>query len=202
MATGFDHGNVYFNRDDKACKLPGNQSDAVKYVTHDLEADNNSYKIGENEEKPVSFLFDENVVKYEKMRKMKDDPILSIFVNPCKPMSQVKIETLLDCGIYSNFDILMRVTTYVRTLMFNLFQKIGIIRKSGRLTAANVTSTEIWWIQLLQREFFNDNSQLRWLYRNLGIYVDDDNGRLNNSELPYYWKLTINDINANFENSR
>ena len=50
----------------------------VKYVTHGLEAVNNSCKIGENEEKSVSILFDDNVVKYQ-MGKMKDDPIISVF---------------------------------------------------------------------------------------------------------------------------
>ena len=63
-------------------------------------------------------------------------------------------------------------------------------RKSGSLNTEEVRAMELLWIQVMQQTFYDGTKQMKWLKKNLGVYVDDQNvlrckGRFENSLLTF-----------------
>ena len=74
--------------------------------------------------------------------------------------------------------------------IFNLLCKNVQQRKAGNLSAEEVREAKLLWIQVMQRELYDDNKQIKWLKKNLGIYTNEQNilrckGRFENTLLTF-----------------
>ena len=85
---------------------------------------------------------------------------------------QQSIHKILEHTKYSNFNKLLRITAYVMRYIFNLLCK-NVQCKSGNLNAEELREAELLWIRVRQRELYDDNKQMKWLKKNLGIYIDE-----------------------------
>ena len=100
---------------------------------------------------PVSRLYEEQVTKTERLSKV-DNSVLSITVNCNKQVEKTQIQNDIDSARFSRFDKLLRVTAYVMRFVFNLSNK-SVLRELGNLSVEDVKSTEVPWIQPMQRVF-------------------------------------------------
>ena len=121
----------------------------------------------ENDYIYVSHLIDEKIKNKEEIKKTKISKInenVNIMVNIGNVVQQ-SIHKILEHTKYSNFNKLLRITAYVMRFIFNLLCKNVQQRKSGNLNAEEVREAELSWIQVMQRELYDDK-QMKWLKKN------------------------------------